>query len=291
MFYVTYMLDELRRRRGRTLLTALGLAVGVGLVVTVNALSTGLDTPRRGARAAHRRRHRHVRDPAASSSTRTRRRGPRSAACSEEERGQLREENGGGTLRPAGLGEPGETFSRDEFVAAAQLELPGLPGHEDRRRSTGVAAADGGLTLNAIHVEGTVPEPAEQARQRRPRRARSRAAGPPENIDFTSISVTGIDPAQQRARARLGRQVTAGRFLSDGARARRSLNVAYASRKGLGVGDTITARRQDATRSSASRRRRSAGPPRTSTCRSSSCRRSPAARAASTPSRACRDRR
>ena len=43
MFCVTYMLAELSRRRGRTLLTALGLAIGVGLVDTVNALSRGLD--------------------------------------------------------------------------------------------------------------------------------------------------------------------------------------------------------------------------------------------------------
>ena len=43
MFYVTYMLSELRRRSGRTVLTALGLAVGIGVVVTVSALSTGLD--------------------------------------------------------------------------------------------------------------------------------------------------------------------------------------------------------------------------------------------------------
>ena len=43
MFYLTYMLSELRRRKGRTLLTALGLGVGVGLVLTVTALSTGLD--------------------------------------------------------------------------------------------------------------------------------------------------------------------------------------------------------------------------------------------------------
>ena len=33
MFYVTYMLAELRRRSGRTVLTALGLAIGVGLVI------------------------------------------------------------------------------------------------------------------------------------------------------------------------------------------------------------------------------------------------------------------
>src|SRR5439155_15221737 len=43
MFSATYMFSELRRRKGRTFLTALGLAVGIGLVVTVSALSTGLD--------------------------------------------------------------------------------------------------------------------------------------------------------------------------------------------------------------------------------------------------------
>jgi putative ABC transport system permease protein len=43
MFYLRYMLSEPRRRRGRTFLTALGLGVGVALVVTVNAHSTGLD--------------------------------------------------------------------------------------------------------------------------------------------------------------------------------------------------------------------------------------------------------
>jgi ABC-type antimicrobial peptide transport system permease subunit len=43
VFYLRYIASELRRRRGRTILTALGLGVGVGLVVTVVALSAGLD--------------------------------------------------------------------------------------------------------------------------------------------------------------------------------------------------------------------------------------------------------
>ena len=43
MFYLGYMLSELRRRKGRTLLTALGAGVGVGAVVTVSALSKGVD--------------------------------------------------------------------------------------------------------------------------------------------------------------------------------------------------------------------------------------------------------
>ena len=43
MFYLTYIFAELRRRSGRTILTALGLGVGVGLVVAVSAFSSGLD--------------------------------------------------------------------------------------------------------------------------------------------------------------------------------------------------------------------------------------------------------
>src|SRR5512133_2587089 len=43
VFFVSYVFAELRRRRGRTILTASGLAVGVALVISVNALSTGLD--------------------------------------------------------------------------------------------------------------------------------------------------------------------------------------------------------------------------------------------------------
>src|ERR687895_1825343 len=43
MFYLQYLLAEMRRRPGRTAVTALGLAVGVGLVVIVGALSKGLD--------------------------------------------------------------------------------------------------------------------------------------------------------------------------------------------------------------------------------------------------------
>ena len=43
MTRLTYLFSELRWRRGRTIFTALGLAVGVGLVVTVSTLSAGLD--------------------------------------------------------------------------------------------------------------------------------------------------------------------------------------------------------------------------------------------------------
>ena len=43
MFYLRYARSELVRRRGRTIVTVSGLAVGVALVVVIAALTRGLD--------------------------------------------------------------------------------------------------------------------------------------------------------------------------------------------------------------------------------------------------------
>src|SRR5258706_5437377 len=43
MFYIRYLRSELLRRRARTILTVLGLALGVALVIAISALSRGLD--------------------------------------------------------------------------------------------------------------------------------------------------------------------------------------------------------------------------------------------------------
>ncbi|MBV8297508.1 MAG: hypothetical protein JO085_11765, partial [Acidimicrobiia bacterium] len=43
MFPLTYAAHELRRRMGRTILTALGLAAGVGLVIGIVGVSDGLN--------------------------------------------------------------------------------------------------------------------------------------------------------------------------------------------------------------------------------------------------------
>ena len=43
MFYLSYVRSELVRRKGRTILTVLGLALGVALVIVISSLSRGLD--------------------------------------------------------------------------------------------------------------------------------------------------------------------------------------------------------------------------------------------------------
>jgi ABC-type antimicrobial peptide transport system permease subunit len=234
VFYVTYMLAELRRRLGRTILTALGLALGVGLVVTVTALSTGLD-----------RAQAKVLEPLTGVGTDMSVSRPIDfspaeqggfPSLSENERQQLREENGGGRFGLRALGKPGEKFSRDDFVSTAQLSFPA--GNVEKIRGLeGVSAAVGGLTLNSIHIEGTLPE---EAPQRGGFVAPGGAAGPPENIDVANVSVTGVDQRNKELGAITPGQVTSGRYFGTTAAREAILNESYASRENLGLGDTVS---------------------------------------------------
>jgi ABC-type antimicrobial peptide transport system permease subunit len=234
VFYVTYMLAELRRRSGRTILTALGLAIGVGLVVTVNALSTGLDR----AQAA-------VLEPLTGvgtdmSVTRPIDFSPTQEGgfpeLSEKEREQLQAENGGARLELTELGEPGETFSRDTFTSTAQLSFPASRVSAIRELD-GVEAAVGGLTLSSIHVEGTVPEETETPRgfQRGP----GLGGGPPENIDLSSVSVSGVDDRDRELGAITPGQLSSGTWFGTGDGRQAILNESYASRESVGLGDTV----------------------------------------------------
>ncbi len=235
MFFLTYMLSELRRRSGRTLLTALGLGLGVGLVVTVNALSTGLD-----------RAQAQILEPLTGVGTDmsvsrpidfSPSQGGGFPQLSDEDRRQLQEENGGGRFGLRDLGEPGEAFSQDTFVATSQLSFDA--GEVDQIRSVdGVATAAGGLTLNSIHIEGIVPEETEAPGGFG--QAPPAGAGPPENIDATSISVAGVDQTVKELGAITPGQVTSGRYFGTGAAREAILNESYAARENLGIGDTVS---------------------------------------------------
>jgi len=231
VFYVTYMLAELRRRIGRTVLTALGLAIGVGLVVTVNALSTGLD-----------RAQAQVLEPLTGVGTDMSVSRPIDFTpsqdgglpnLSEEERRQLRAENGGGRFGLRDLGEPGTRFSRDDFVSTAQLSFPASE-VEEIRGIDGVSAAAGGLTLNSIHIEGTVPEEARERGQ-----FGAPGAGPPENIGVSNLSVTGVDQRNEKLGAITPGQITSGRYFGSTDAREAILNESYASGENLGLGDTV----------------------------------------------------
>jgi putative ABC transport system permease protein len=233
MFFLTYMLSELRRRSGRTILTALGLGLGVGLVVTVNALSTGLD-----------RAQAKILEPLTGVGTDmsvTRpidfspAQGDAFPQLSDKERQQLQNENGGGRFGLRNLGKPGEHFSRDDFVSTAQLSFASSKVSQIASID-GVAAAAGGLTLNSIHVEGTVPEQSQRPAQGIPP---GMDAGP-NAIDATSLSVAGVDEKAKELGAITPSQVTTGRYFHSGDAREAILNESYASRENLSVGDDLT---------------------------------------------------
>lgn len=239
MFFLTYILSELRRRSGRTVLTALGLGLGVGLVVTVNALSAGLDQ----AQAK-------ILEPLTGvgtdmSVTRPIDFSPSGDGgfpqLSDKERQQLEQENGRGRFGLRNLGNPGDKFSRDDFVSTAQLSFAASEVTK-MAKLEGVASAAGGLTLNSIHIEGTVPKETKQPSG--PQTFQNDQGGPqvqvgPRSVNATSLSVSGVDETNKSLGAITPGQVSSGRYFRAGDAREAILNESYASRENLGLGDTV----------------------------------------------------
>jgi ABC-type antimicrobial peptide transport system permease subunit len=232
LFYLNYMFSELRRRKGRTLLTALGLAVGVGLVVTVSALSTGLDNaqakvlaPLTGVGTDM-----SVTRPISTSSSSQGFRG-----LSQKERDELQKENGGSRLGLQNLGKPGTHFTRDSFLATSQLSFPATEVTSISKKAN-VKSAAGGLTLSSVHVSGTVP-------QNPPSGGGFGGGGGgrqgPRSINVTSVSVDGVDQTHPGLGAITSGQISGGTYFSSGTKREAILNVSYAQRKGLKVGNTM----------------------------------------------------
>jgi ABC-type antimicrobial peptide transport system permease subunit len=229
-----YMLSELRRRKGRAVLTALGLGVGVGLVIIVNALSNGLDE----AQAK-------VLKPLTGIGTDMSVTRPLRLSgsggfqnLSPSERNQLRRENGPGRLGFSGL-KAGAHFSRDVFLPSGQLSFAAskvsqIAGLAD------VQSAAGGLTLNVAHISGTVPsQNASPGGGFGPPSGGGGFNGP-RSINFNATSVSGVDQTHSALGAVTPGQLSSGHYFSAGAAREAILDVAYAKRKSLAVGDTVS---------------------------------------------------
>jgi ABC-type antimicrobial peptide transport system permease subunit len=151
MFAVRYLRAELLRRKGRTVITLLGLAVGVGLVIAISSLSNGLDD----AQAK-------TLDPLAGIGTDltvTRKAetdqggGPFGGGGGRD----LVEANSSVITDLSKLGKPGAHFVHDFFLPGTQLTFAQNQAKEIAALD-GVAAVSAGLTLQAVHQEGKVPK-------------------------------------------------------------------------------------------------------------------------------------
>jgi putative ABC transport system permease protein len=247
LFYVRYVFSELRRRKGRTLLTALGLGVGVGLVVAVTALSNGLDDaqqkvlkPLTGVGTDM-----SVTRPLKVSGSGSGQNfgGGGGPQISKSERDQLQKENGGGRFGLSDLGNPGDKFSTEQFVSAQQLSFSTAQ-LDKVRKIEGVDSASGALTLTALKVSGTVPKASADGGGGGGRfggGGGGQAPGPPTSINSTSSTVTGIDAAKPEIAPVTASQVTKGKFIAaNGSPYQALVNVSYARQNSLTLGDKIT---------------------------------------------------
>ncbi len=153
MFFLGYLRNELVRRKSRTILTVLGLAVGVSLVIAVSALSRGLDQAQ--AKAL---------DPLSSIGTDL----TVTLAPQSQDGGQGGAFGGGGSREViqanqsvitdlSKLGKPGEKFVHDFFLPGTQLTFPQSSAAQIAKVS-GVESVSSGLVLAAVHQAGTVPK-------------------------------------------------------------------------------------------------------------------------------------
>ncbi|HEY4977081.1 MAG TPA: ABC transporter permease, partial [Gaiellaceae bacterium] len=139
MFYLSYLRSELLRRKGRTILTLLGLALGVALVIVITSLSHGLDQAQKTAL-----------NPLSSIGT--------------DLTVTVQPDNGGGAFANrtvstdlSTLGKAGQHFSYDTFSSGSQVTFA-----QSQAKSvasiSGVAKIATGLTLTVTHQEGKVPK-------------------------------------------------------------------------------------------------------------------------------------
>ncbi len=139
MFYLSYLRNELVRRKGRTILTLLGLALGVALVIVITSLSRGLDQAQKTAL-----------DPLSSIGT--------------DLTVTVQPNSVGGAFANrtvstdlSTLGKAGEHFSYDSFSSGSQATFA-----QSQAKSvasiSGVSKIANGLTLTVTHQEGKVPK-------------------------------------------------------------------------------------------------------------------------------------
>jgi putative ABC transport system permease protein len=234
VIYLSYMFSELRRRRGRTALTALGLAVGIALVIAVSSLTAGLNN----AQAS-------VLKPLTGVGTDMSVTRPIQVSSSSKnfqnltpaERTQLRKEAGPGQVGFGNL-KAGQKFTRASFQSTeltfASSKIAAVAKQAD------VASAVGGLTLNLTNVSGTVPKQTSTSTQRAPGSGTSSSGfNGPRSIDFASISISGVDPASTTLGAITSDELTTGTWFTSTTKRQAILNVSYATQKSKQVGDTI----------------------------------------------------
>jgi ABC-type lipoprotein release transport system permease subunit len=213
--FVTYLLRELRRRMRQSIFIAAGLAVGVGLVITVTAASDGVSATQGTVL--------HSLYGVGTDVTVTQ---PPTAG------------SGGGTRfnvggAPPGQQQAGTSFSRDILVGGGTgtIKSSSVTTVAGLKSVSGVAGA---LALNDVKLSGTVSAGTGQP---------GTQGGPGGgSISSSSFTVTGVDPSQDGLGPLSSATITSGHGLTAAESSANDAVVSsdYATAHNLKVGSAIT---------------------------------------------------
>lgn len=210
-FYVTYLRGEIRHRTRQALLVAAGLAVGVGLVVTVSAATTGVGNAE-GAVL-------HSLYGVGTDVSVT-----RAARNPGVPKNPGTHGSGGGVSYSPG----NKPLPVDQVAPAPGLGWLPASAAELAARLPGVAAASGGLTLTDTHF--IVPALAQIGHD----------GTPPASAWPVTFTVDGIDFAHQNLGPFGATRLTAGRDFTGSDLAAAVVDSGYAAAHSLRIGSTIT---------------------------------------------------
>ncbi|MEI7030836.1 ABC transporter permease [Streptomyces pratensis] len=224
MFF-TYLRRELRRRRKSALVVASGLALGIALVIVVNAVSTGMGKAQE-----------HVLESLyglGTDMTVTKAPEPPSEAGGERPRFRF----------DAGDDEGGERQSSDRVMVQGLQTLDAAT-VSSVAKADGVADAVGGLSLNVVKVDGEFSRGQFQQRPGAGRGGGSDGEVTGGGADFSidSFTVYGTDVAHPGMGPLSSSEITDGRGFETSETSAKAAVVdnAYAKEKKLTTGDTVT---------------------------------------------------
>ncbi|MTE17986.1 FtsX-like permease family protein [Streptomyces sp. TRM43335] len=221
MFF-TYLRRELRRRRKSALVVASGLALGIALVIVVNAVSTGMGK---------------AQDQVLESlyglgTDMTVTKAPEPPSEDGEERPRFR-------FDARDDGEDGERQSSDRVMVRGFQTLDAAT-VSAVTKADGVADAVGGLSLNVMKVDGEFSR--GQFEGRPGGGAGGEVTGGGADFSVDSFTVYGTDVAHPEMGPLSSSEITDGRgFEASETSAKVAVvDSAYAKEKKLGTGDTVT---------------------------------------------------
>lgn len=214
--FLTYLRRELRRRAKQAIVVALGLTVGIGLVLTVSATSAGVKSAQADVL--------HALYGVGTDMTVTKAVSP-------------------GTRRPQSFGGfPSGSTQISRQVLSPTGGLSTLPATDVTKVASlrGTAVATGGLELNDTTFSGTLPSYSSSGRPSGSGAPSSSSSGP--SFSISSFSVDGVQISKTGVGPLAPSEVTTGSYFSTTDNAAHIAIVAssYATQQSLKVGSTIS---------------------------------------------------